>query len=438
MSSHASKTSPSGFLEEGRRLHAQGRVQEAFSRYREALAVAPDDPDALHLTGVAYLNLGQSQLGIAYIRQAVTRRPAAVDYRVNLAGALVQAMQFDEAAEHLERACALDPSDAGAFGALGALRLRQGRFDAAERSYEAAAALEPRRASWHEALAHLRYRRWAIPAAIESADLAAAATKGGTARRPNLGVVRPSQALQARPALPEMPCASELGQEDVRRACVARELLVIDDFLDDPLAFRAEALALCKDASPHGPDASFPGLQTAATRCEATMQRLADSLQRPLKWDSPDNGALRLSLAGDTANADVHVDSAERAEIFGGVLYLTSPEDCRGGTSFYRHRASGWDRRPDSAQCRERGHASFREFQKRELPPNRRRLFAEWRRDRAQVWEWLFEVPMRFNRLVVFRSDYFHAISDLFGDRAENGRLVQLFHFEAGPVTSAT
>ena len=38
---------------------------------------------------------------------------------------------------------------------------------------------------------------------------------------------------------------------------------------------------------------------------------------------------------------------------------------------------------------------------------------------------------MRFNRLVVFRSDFFHAITELFGDRAENGRLVQLLHFEA-------
>jgi hypothetical protein len=32
---------------------------------------------------------------------------------------------------------------------------------------------------------------------------------------------------------------------------------------------------------------------------------------------------------------------------------------------------------------------------------------------------------------VLFRSDFFHAVTELFGDGFENGRLVQLFHFEA-------
>ena len=57
--------------------------------------------------------------------------------------------------------------------------------------------------------------------------------------------------------------------------------------------------------------------------------------------------------------------------------------------------------------------------------------FAQWLRERDEAWEWLFEVPMRFNRLIIFRSDFFHAITELFGDRPENGRLVQLLHFEA-------
>lgn len=79
------------------------------------------------------------------------------------------------------------------------------------------------------------------------------------------------------------------------------------------------------------------------------------------------------------------------------------------------------------------GYASLLEFQKRNLPPNRRMPFAQWLQRREATWEWLFEVPMRFNRLVMFRSDFFHAITTLFGDSFENGRLVQLFHFEAKP-----
>ncbi len=56
--------------------------------------------------------------------------------------------------------------------------------------------------------------------------------------------------------------------------------------------------------------------------------------------------------------------------------------------------------------------------------------FEQWRQRRNAAWDLLFEIPIRFNRLIVYRSDFFHSISELFGDSAENGRLVQLFHFE--------
>jgi len=77
------------------------------------------------------------------------------------------------------------------------------------------------------------------------------------------------------------------------------------------------------------------------------------------------------------------------------------------------------------------GYESFLDFQKRNVRPNRTQPFAQWLQQRDETWERIFEVPMRFNRLVVFRSDFFHAITELFGEHAENGRLVQLLHFEA-------
>jgi hypothetical protein len=124
------------------------------------------------------------------------------------------------------------------------------------------------------------------------------------------------------------------------------------------------------------------------------------------------------------------VDNPTLPHIYGSVLHLTLPEHCSGGTSFYRHRGSGWARRPDAATLRAAGYALFLDFQKRNLPPNRRQTFAEWKGQRDATWELLFEVPTRFNRLVVFRSDFFHAISGLYGDQLANGRLVQLYHFE--------
>jgi hypothetical protein len=60
--------------------------------------------------------------------------------------------------------------------------------------------------------------------------------------------------------------------------------------------------------------------------------------------------------------------------------------------------------------------------------------FAAWVEQRGGLWEPVIEVPMRFNRLVIFRSDFYHAVTELFGTTIDNGRLVQLFHFEAKPI----
>jgi len=176
---------------------------------------------------------------------------------------------------------------------------------------------------------------------------------------------------------------------------------------------------------------NFPGIQTGAQECSAIMQRIADALGCDLKWDSPDNGAFRLSSAADTARCDIHVDSDAGNDSYAAVLYLSLPEHCSGGTGFWRHRETGWERRPSAEQLAALGYASFLDFERRWIPVGRQQPFAELRKQRAQAWDCVFEIPMRFNRMIVYRSDFFHAIGELFGDRPENARLVQLFYFQA-------
>ncbi|WP_077033295.1 DUF6445 family protein [Pelomonas sp. KK5] len=432
-------------MNEGRALHAQGRINEAFARYQAALIAAPDDADAMQLLGLAYLGLGQGQVGIAFLRRAVDRQPGSAAFRANLATAEAQLGRLDEAVAQMRQACALEPGDARLLAGLAGLLREQGQADEAEGCYEAAiaqGAAQPAGllADWHATLAQMRYARWDIEAAQASAE--------------RLGTVAPARRLDIGAAWADGPLpdaesmarqllalAPGLDEAALRQASAARDLVVIDDFLPDPLAFRAEALRLCAAqaaAGGSGFEGNFPGVQTAALPVQQAMQRIAQALGRPVKWNSPDNGALRISLARDDARADVHVDNPTLSDIFGGVLYLSLPGDCRGGTRFYRHRASGWERRPDAAELRARGYSSFLDFQKRSLPANRRQGFGEWLQRRDATWEPLIELPMRFNRLVLFRSDWFHAITELFGDRPENGRLVQLFHFEAKPLGASS
>lgn len=424
----AGRADVGALLDQGRALHGRGRLGEAFDCYQAAMRAAPDDAEVLHLIGVAYLGLGQPQLGLAFIRRAIARRPGAADYHVNLGIELARQGQFDEAVVELRSACALNPHDAGARAELAALLARLDRPEEAERGFESAIALDADHAGWHLALARLRYRRWAMSEAMQSA---ARAFELAPDAAPNIGWVQPKAVAPRSSAAALIEPVAAMTASERERACADRELLVIDDFLADPLLVRAEALQLCERQARLLPQVNFPGIQTPPQPCQATMQRIADLLGRPLKWDSPDHGALRISLANDEARNDVHVDSPTLPHIFGGVLHLSLPEHARGGTRFYRHRATGWDRRPDDAALRAHGDASFLAFQKRHLPGPRRLPFSEWQRQREAVWECLFEVPARFNRLVVFRSDFFHAITELFGDRPENGRLVQLFHFES-------
>jgi hypothetical protein len=111
-------------------------------------------------------------------------------------------------------------------------------------------------------------------------------------------------------------------------------------------------------------------------------------------------------------------------------LYLSLPEHCQGGTGFWRHRATGWERRPSKQELASSGYATFQDFERRWVRNDTVRTFGEMRDSRAAAWDCVLHVPMRFNRLVIYRGDYFHAIADLFGDSPENTRLVQLFYFE--------
>lgn len=425
---------PTPLLDEGRTLHAQGRLAEAFSRYQAAYAQAPQHPEVLHLLGLAYLGMGQPAIGMAFVRQAIERDPQAADFRANLATALAAASQPGEALEQLEHAHTLKPGDADLLSTLAGMHASLGHHEQAEHRYEQAIELAPEKAPWHAALARLRHARWAMPQALESAHRALTLDPAQAATL-NMGLAEPSAQPAPRPPLPTdaLRVSPALQPEAVQRAATERDLLVIDDFIDDPLAYRQQMLNECQQLAQRSREVNFPGVQTPPQPCTQTMQRIADALGRAVKWDSIDHGAVRLSLARDEARADVHVDNPTLENVYGGVLYLSLPEHCRGGTSFYRHRGSGWDRRPDAATMKAAGYASFLDFQKRNLPPNRKMPFAQWLERREATWEWLFEVPMRFNRLVVFRSDFFHAITELFGDDFSNGRLVQLFHFEARP-----
>lgn len=197
-------------------------------------------------------------------------------------------------------------------------------------------------------------------------------------------------------------------------------LIVVDDFLDDPYVLRNAALKLTyPDVKAIYPGRNskerinFDGLNNA-------VSRLVGEPLVPMTHNQA-HGKCRIALASDVGTAKVHVDASH----WSGILYLSKPEDCRGGTEFFRHIPTNTERAPYSdKECAEKfGVSSAKQWVDELLE-----------RDTCDdsKWEMTMRVPMRFNRLVLLRPWLWHTAGESFGNSIEDGRLIYLMFFASG------
>jgi hypothetical protein len=201
-------------------------------------------------------------------------------------------------------------------------------------------------------------------------------------------------------------------------------LFIIDDFLRNADAVRAEALRLN-----YAVKGRFPGLNSAEKlRIDGLDEVVSNIVREPVRapWTRDfSHASCRLSLASDDRAGRIHIDQSH----WSGILYLSRPEDCRGGTEFYRHLPTGTDRLPmDEASLSAAGYCSYDELKQDILEKDAL--------DRSK-WELTMSVPMRFNRLVLLQPQYWHTSGPGFGDSVENGRLVYLMFFLRGAAAAA-
>lgn len=175
---------------------------------------------------------------------------------------------------------------------------------------------------------------------------------------------------------------------------------VIDDFLPDPVAVRAQALA-----------ANFidwPGHDGEVYKrvCLTDVPDLRDRIESEMGPVEMLGMGYRLNFGGELPNAAIHSDLGWGTHAL--VLYLCDGE---GGTAFWRHKATGTHR----------------------IDPGDRDLFdavtADW--NRPEAWEQRDLCAMRFNRAAIYESALFHSRWPFaaFGTDHDTGRLVAVAFF---------
>lgn len=196
-----------------------------------------------------------------------------------------------------------------------------------------------------------------------------------------------------------------------------QSLIIVDDFYPNPHEVRK--IALGYDYPEVTGKKTFPGRNSTQSHVvEGFDQVISQIVGEPVAGPTDPafyHGCFRITLAGEKGRFGVHVDASRLHWV--GVVYMNLPEQCRGGTTLYRHKALGTDHTPmTEEELRACGATSVLDLLERDG-------------NDPDKWEELTVLPMRFNRLVLYRPSIWHSPAEPFGSTIEDGRLIQLVCF---------
>lgn len=197
-----------------------------------------------------------------------------------------------------------------------------------------------------------------------------------------------------------------------------RNIIMIDGFYPDPDKIRQFALN-ANYPQPHG-GYTYPGKNSTNRFYNPELHQKFESILNRKLISAENNGYFRISLEKDSYKQYIHVDPNFQ---FGAVCYLNPPnqEIYEAGTSFWIHNKTKMDVFPRTdKEANVYGYTSSRELwwttvNGEGLDPSK--------------WTRYFLSPMKYNRIVIFKTDLWHSHNINFGNCLENGRLVQLFFF---------
>lgn len=178
------------------------------------------------------------------------------------------------------------------------------------------------------------------------------------------------------------------------------KLIIIDDFYQNPDGVRNYALSQSFEVT-----GNYPGARTKPYLPDDLKESIQNIVQfaggKVTDWleYSGYTGAFQLCTAKD--RTWIHADTYNT---WAGVCYLTPDAPVSAGTALYRYKETKEYEKPDNGEKYYDGY----DYTK---------------------WEKTDYVANKYNRLVLYRGNSYHASLDYFGDNNLNGRLFQTFFF---------
>ncbi len=131
-------------------LHRDGRLSEAQLIYQAVVNEDPAHFDALHMLGIVAHQMRESRLAVTWIDRAIAVNPSDATTHYNRGLALAALQKFGDATASYGRAITLNPNYAEAYCSRGAALQTQGQIAEALSDYHKATTLNPNYANaWH-------------------------------------------------------------------------------------------------------------------------------------------------------------------------------------------------------------------------------------------------------------------------------------------------
>jgi hypothetical protein len=199
-------------------------------------------------------------------------------------------------------------------------------------------------------------------------------------------------------------------------ATAINHLLQVENFAPDARAVR-DAVVAGPFTTENGPDG---GKYTGISQYPVPHwpSQIARHLEHPI---IPRLSCFRLNLAGEMPHSWVHSDDI--CAQWASVLYLNLPEQCSGGTAFWRHRELGIECLPSRDELERRGINPVVFYQQMDL---------DWRD--LKKWEMVHHAKMAWNKFITYPTSFFHSRFPFegFGSGPNDGRLIWICFYDRG------